>query len=351
MSVIKKQILEISNYSPPLEGRKKTGFTRLDFNERTIPVSTHIEDKLIEFCKNKTLHLYPSYGSLNKKLADHYKVLETQSMITNGSDQALDIVIRACCSQGDEAIIPVPTFPIYKQSALIQGMIIHEPKFSIAKGYPTQEILELANSKTKLIMIPNPNNPTGTSVSLKDINILAKSIPQAAILIDECYYEYSGITATSLIDEFDNIFITRTFSKTWGLPSVRLGSLISSSKNLEQLLKLRGPYDVNQFAEVAVKAALEQPDYTKVYVEEVLKDSKPLFENFLQQKNIGFWPSDANFLLIYFNESEKIQKYLTENNILVRPKKDHAGTLALRITIGTLKQTKNLIALLDTFLS
>lgn len=350
MSVIKKHIRSLSAYKPPIEGRRNEQNLRLDFNERTTSVSPEIEQALCNLAKGKLLQVYPSYGNLVQRLAIHSEVDAECLMITNGSDQGIEIIIRACCSENDEVIIPSPSFAMYKQVAEVENLTVLEPKYSLEGGYPTGEILKLINEKTTLIVASNPNNPTGTPIETQDILAIAKAAPQAAILVDECYFEYSGLSVKNEVEEFQNLFVCRTFSKTWGLPSVRLGTIISSAENIEHLLKVRGPYDINQFAEVAVNAALDNTEYMQSYVREVLEDSKPLLENYLRSKEITYWPSVANYLLTLPKDPESLVQKLKQRNILVRPRTSPDGTPAVRISIGTLEQTQKLIAALEEIL-
>jgi histidinol-phosphate aminotransferase len=349
MSLFRPHLYRMSAYQPPLEGRSAKKHLLLDFNERTLPVDPAIEKALIKYIRGGSLQKYPSYGDIAARIANYAKVPESNLMITNGSDQGIDLVIRAVCTEGDEAIIPAPSFAIYRQFAEVENATIVEPLYTQEGGYPVSDVISLSSSKTRLIVISNPNNPSGTGVERKDIERILKAAPQAAVLVDECYYEYFGKTVVDLCDTYPNLVVTRTFSKTWGLSSLRLGFLVSNSENIEQLLKIRGPYDVNQLAVVAVEAALENPEYTKNYVKEVMKKSKPALEKWLRGRKIDCWPSDANFLWTFPPQAPELAEFLESKNILVRPKKDVMGRMGLRINLGSLEQTEVLIKTLNEF--
>jgi len=267
----------------------------------------------------------------------------------NGSDQGIDLVARAVLSAGYEAIIPGPSFAMYDQCAQVENATIIAPKYNRETGYPVGEVLEAISTKTKLIVAALPNNPCGTPVSAEDIEIILKAAPRAVVLVDECYFEYSQQTVVGLIVKYSNLVVARTFSKTWGLPSLRFGFLVSQSDNICQLLKIRGPYDINQLAIVAVRAALKQPEYTHDYVTEVMEQSKPMLESWLEERGIIFWQSCANYVWAFFSRPNELAEYLQENGILVRPKKDHQGKMGLRVTLGNLEQTKRLISVLEAF--
>jgi histidinol-phosphate aminotransferase len=350
MSLIRQHIQKMAAYKPPLEGRNPKDFLLLDFNERMIPLGSKIKKALIGYIEEDNLQYYPSYGDITRKIANYAKVKTEQVMITNGSDQGIDVIMRAVCTEGEEIILPNPSFAMYWQIAHIENLAITAVPYTDDYQFPTQQIIERLNPKTRIIVIPNSNNPTGTAVPLADILKIAAIAPNTALLIDECYFEYTKITAKDHVEQYPNIFITRTFSKTWGLASFRLGYVIASIENIDNLLKVRGPYDMNKSAVVAVNAALDDPSYMQSYVNEVLNISKPLLENFLIRKGCPFWPSSANFIYTFPQDADVINDQLRQAGILVRPKKDINGKLGLRITIGNKMQTERLITELDRIL-
>ncbi|RZA08615.1 MAG: histidinol-phosphate aminotransferase family protein [Moraxellaceae bacterium] len=206
------------------------------------------------------------------------------------------------------------------------------------------------SERTRVICLASPNNPCGTPISREQIFAIAKAAPHAAILVDECYYEYVKTSVADAVEQYPNIVITRTFSKTWGIPSLRLGYIISQPQNILALLNVRGPYDVNQLAVVAIKAALKNPEATLAYVEEVMQQSKPALEVYLRAKGVKFWPSATNYLWTFPANPKEITDGLQQAGILVRPRVDADGVLGVRISIGTLAQTQRLIQVLEKWL-
>ena len=350
MSIFKSHITQMAAYKPPLEGRDPNQYLLLDFNERTLPVSANIKRALIEYIQEDRLQMYPSYGQVTKKIADYCKINDSQLMITNGSDQGIDLIIRSACREGDEIIIPAPSFAMYLQCAQIENLNIIEPVYTRESGFPKQKILSAITDRTRLIVISNPNNPSGTIAPRNDILAIAQAAPDAVILVDECYFEYTRETVADVVNEYPNILITRTFSKTWGLPSIRLGYVISHPDNIDTLLNVRGPYDINQFAAVAINAALDDPHYTLNYVREVIDLAKPMLEAYLKMKQVDYWPTVANFVWAFPEEPDKVEQHLRQHNVLVRPKSDLNGRTGLRITIGDSPQTEQLIKILDNIL-
>ena len=345
MSVIKSHITAMNAYKPPLEGRDPHEHLLLDFNERTLPVSPAVKQAMIDYIQADRLQCYPAYGNITDLIAEYCHVSPQQLMITNGSDQGIELIIRSSCREGDEVIIPGPSFAMYHQVAKVENLNIIEPSYTKESGFPKQDVLAAITDKTRVIVIANPNNPSGTVIPRQDILDIAQAAPNAAILIDECYFEYTKETVADVVEQYPNLLITRTFSKTWGLPSVRLGYIISHPDNITALLNVRGPYDINQLAIVAIEAALNNPEYTMEYVKEVMEVSKPMFEDFLNQQGIDYWPSVANFIWTFPENPQTLEKHLRENGILVRPKADESGKLGLRVNLGNKTQTEQLISI------
>lgn len=351
-SVMKEHLRELPPYVPPLDGRDIKKHILLDFNERTVPVPDHIVSALKDHIDVQGLRMYPAYGNLAELMAEYYGVRKEQCLFTNGSDQGIDLVVRGCCKDGTEAIIPAPTFAMYEQACMTENLVIKRPWFTKEGGFPTDEVLSLVGPQTSLIVLSNPNNPTGTPIARADICRIAEKARHCAILVDECYFEFMPpeSTVANEISRFTNLFVCRTFSKTWGFPALRIGALLSCDANIRALGSVRGPYDVNQLAAVAVRAALANKQYMLSYVDEINNKSLPRFIDYLRSEKIDFWPTSANYILCYFSGPAALEKRLRAKNILVRPKKDEKGVLALRITIGTLDQTEQLIRTLKELL-
>jgi histidinol-phosphate aminotransferase len=289
------------------------------------------------------LQKYPEYGNLNEIIASYAGCDADQVMVTNGSDQGIDVVMRAFLEKGDKVVIPSPSFAMEYQSALVQGASILKPLYKEDMSFPLQEVMALLEQKPKLLVLVNPNNPTGTVIEKEDVQAMVQKAKDnnVAVLHDEAYFEFSGITAIELVQDFDNLFISRTLSKQFGLASLRAGYVVSQAQNIGELLKIRGPYDVNMPAAVGIQAALQDVGYAQSYIQEVMQESKKQVEAFFQEHNIQFFPGAANFLLVQPDNVDTIVQALKEQGILVRPRKDVPGTV--RVSIGTKQDTKRFI--------
>lgn len=338
-----KRIREMEAYSPPLSGRRAFDGLLLDFNERTTPPTKKIKKAIEKLLKTNSLQIYPEYGELEKKLAKYAGVKTNQLLITNGSDNAIDIVFRTFTESNDKVIIPSPSFAMFYQSAQIAGnKILYAYYKKEDLSFPLRKILDLIIERVKLIVICNPNNPTGTLVPVEDIERIAKKVPNTILLVDEAYFEYSGVTAVSLIEKYSNIIVIRTLSKAFGLSSLRLGYLISSKININELLKVRGPYEVNMVAYHTALLSLDDISMTRNYADEIMLKAKPMVEMFFAKNKITFFQSKANFLL-YKPFSKMDEKILNENGILVRPQNKTNIEETIRVSIGTVEQMKKFI--------
>ncbi len=352
--MFKEQIGNMDQYKPPLEGRSN-GFLLLDFNERTIPPHALVTQSIKEYVDSGRFQIYPEYGDVNKIVADYASVKENQVCITNGSDQGIDIVVRGIVSRGDKVILPVPTFAMLEQSAKVEGADIISPRYSGENlDFPLEEVMNGINKDIKLVIICNPNNPTGTVVKKEQSEAVIKRAKSfnVPVLVDEAYHEFSPEnTVADLVDKYDNLFVTRSLSKIMGVSSLRAGYVISQKQNIEELKKIRGPYDVNMVAVAAIKA-LRHPEVVgnmKDYVKEVMEVLKPTLEDFYRANNIQFFPSGAGFHLI---KAEGLYDFLKSSEspfpILVRPRSDPKGTV--RVSIGTREDTAKYIMAFTEFL-
>lgn len=338
-----KRIQEMSSYNPPLAGRRSFSGILLDFNERTLLPSSKVQKIIEDLLKTNRLQVYPEYSELERKLAQYVGVDEDQVMVTNGSDQAIDLIFRTFTNANGKIIIPTPSFAMFYQSAQVVGNKILKPLYKKQDlSFPLEEVLGMVDKTVKLIVVCNPNNPTGTPVSIDVIKKIAQKASNSIILVDEAYFEFSGIIAVPLIKKYPNIVVTRTFSKAFGLPSLRVGYIVASSIYIRELLKVRGPYDVNMIAYTAAIAALDDLKEVQNYVKEVMTQAKPMVEEFFTKNKIAFYPSSANFIL-FKPDNDQVEQLLKENGILVRPQNKTNIENTLRLSIGTVTQMKQFI--------
>jgi histidinol-phosphate aminotransferase len=212
-------------------------------------------------------------------------------------------------------------------------------------GFPEAKLLRAVNHRTKAVFVANPNNPTGTLASPDQLKALLQAAPQAAVLVDEAYFEFSGQTVLPWIARYPNLFVSRTFSKAYGLAALRLGCLFSQAGNIEMIRKGQSPYSVNSVAVACALEAVCDSAYVNKYVSGVLRARGMLCDE-LDRLGWKYFPTHANFVLVDFGDAaQEMRRALGEHEILVR---DRGYELpgCVRITVGTVAQTRQLIRVL-----
>lgn len=341
----RESVLKMAPYSPPTAGR--AGKLRLDFNENTVGCSPRVIARLRECLSEDGLAVYPEYGEAKREIAEHFKTTPDHFIFTNGTDEAIQVLINTYVDDGQEVLILRPAYAMYRFYAEVAGGKVREIDYQRpAMDFPLNEILDAITPETRAILISNPNNPTGTGTGLQGIERILKRARKAVVMIDEAYYEFSGITALPILETHPNLFVSRTFSKVYGMAAMRLGCLFSHPANIGYLHKAQSPYSVNTLAILAAQEAVRDRAYIEDYVTEVLA-ARELLSVGLEKLGIQYVPSSANFVLLYMGKRAiPIRDALRAEGILVRDRSHEiAGTV--RITVGTREQTRRLLNSLE----
>jgi len=217
-------------YSPPTGGRADK--LRLDFNENTVGCSPRVLEYLKERLNESIFSVYPEYAETREALAGFFGVDEAQIVLSNGTDEAIQVLVNTYIDDNDEVLVLHPSYAMYRFYAEVAGASVRELGYRPdTLAFPLEELLESIGPATRAVLIANPNNPTGTGVDLTAVRRILEKAPQAAVLIDEAYYEFSGVTALPLLGEYPNLFVSRTFSKVYGMAAMRVGVLLSQAAN------------------------------------------------------------------------------------------------------------------------
>jgi histidinol-phosphate aminotransferase len=263
----------------------------------------------------------------------------------------IQVFINTYVDAGQEVVLLKPAYAMYRFYAESAGAILKEVEYPLPEmEFPLQAVLDAITPNTRAVLLANPNNPTGTGLSLTGIERIlhrAQKPPcKAAVLVDEAYYEFSGVTALTEIERVPNLFVSRTFSKAFGMAAMRLGCLFSHPANVALLHKVQSPYSVNSLAVLAAQAAVEDAAYIENYVTEVLAARELLCVG-LERLGIGYVPSSANFVLARIGpRAIEVRDALRGRGILVRDRSYEAPG-AVRMTVGTREQTRHLLAALE----
>jgi histidinol-phosphate aminotransferase len=340
----------IPAYHPPLAGRHGL---RLDFNENTVGCSPRVLDRLRSLTA-EDLARYPERQPIEAAVAGFLGISDSELLLTNGVDEAIHILCQTYLAPGDDALIVVPTYSMYRIYMSAAGAQVISIPADKTFQLPLNALRSRITDRTRLIAIANPNNPTGTFTPAEQLLDVARSAPAAAILIDEAYFEFCGKTLLPRRGDCPNVFVTRTFSKAYGLAGLRIGVLIGDADQMPSLRRVCSPYNVNAIALACLPEALADQNYIKEYVTETLQ-SRARLESALDNRGITFWPSQANFVLARIgsakSDSQAFVEQMRRRGILVRDRSsDHACEGCVRFTLGTEEQTDRLLTALEEVL-
>lgn len=324
---------------------------KLDWNESALPPNKSVNQAVVDFVMNKNqLHWYPELFSktLSEKLADYVGVSSDHILATNGSDDSLDAVLRVFLENQDEVLVPAPTYTHFLIFARVNGGKILNPLYpNIFKADP-EWLRSQITENTKVIYLANPNNPTGVLYMPDQVESLIKDYPEKVFIIDEAYYEFGGVSSKELVKKYGNIFVTRTFSKAFGLAGLRIGYVISSPHGISALKKVYSPKAVNAVGQVAAMAALDNRQYMNKYVKEV-KEGMKILNEFFKNRHYTVHSTQANYLLVQVDDVQNTLKKLIEQNVFVRDRSKMPGLDGyIRFTIPSLSQLHDLIKRIDS---
>ena len=334
-------VLAMAPYHPPTGNRADK--MRLDFNENTVGCSPRVVEFLRGSLTREGLSVYPDYARVKRTLAVYFDVAPEELLLTNGTDEAIQVLINTYVDDNAEVLALRPSYAMYRFYAEVAAAKVVEVDYHPPSlDFPLEALLAAITPRTRAILVANPNNPTGTSIGIDAIERILKAAPHAAVLIDEAYYEFFGVTALDLIATYPNLFVSRTFSKVFGMAAMRMGCLFSQPANVQFMHKAQSPYSVNSLAALAAEAAVQDPDYVADYVTEALTSRDMLTEG-LTKLGIAYVPSSANFVLGYFGQrAVEVRDALREKAILVRDR-SYEIPGGVRITVGTREQAQRVL--------
>jgi histidinol-phosphate aminotransferase len=337
----RKAVQQMHEYHPPLAGRKGL---RLDFNENAEGCSPRVLARIREITADD-LARYPEREPVEAIAATHLGLAADQVLLTNGVDEGIHLLCEAYLEPQDEIIVVTPTFSMYEIFAEATGAKVIRVQCAEDLRFPLDKVLASISGATRLIAVASPNNPTGGVASREQLLAIAKRAPDAALLVDEAYYEFHGKTVMPEVVALPNLFVARTFSKAYGLAGLRIGILAGPREQMPMVRRVSSPYSVNAVALLALPVALADGEFVARYVEQV-KVGRTKLETELQRARMKWWPSEANFVLMRIGERHReFVGAMRQRGILVRDRSADPGCEGcVRITLGTSEQTERLLA-------
>jgi histidinol-phosphate/aromatic aminotransferase/cobyric acid decarboxylase-like protein len=429
---IRAAVEKMRAYNPPLEGRTKK--LRLDFNENPIGCSPKVRRALAKLTSAEICS-YPEQETVRRQMGRYFRVTPDELLLTNGTDEALHVIVSTFVEPADAVLLVEPTYAMYRFYSELAGAQIAAPRYTQEMQFPWAEVLALLKGENgfpgaaplssprvrakqpplkatsevalrpqsqppkpaippgasefslpfrgselqlrqnppqsegalapeeqpyyvlsspvppRLFFLPNPNSPTGNLLSLPEIRRILTAAQNTMVVIDEAYFEFSGVTVIPWIRRYANLIVTRTFSKTAGLAGLRLGCIFVNRSLAATMRKSQSPYPVNAAALVAAKAAMQDRAFIQRTVREV-KAGRQQLERGLKRLAIPYFPSGGNFVLVYLGDRAKqIVASLDRKGILLRDRSsDFSGQGYVRITAGTPAQTRSLLRELEAIL-
>ncbi|MGD0940454.1 MAG: histidinol-phosphate transaminase [Terracidiphilus sp.] len=342
------RVQAMKEYHPPLGDRNTM---RLDFNENTVACSPKVQEVLGRISAG-SLTRYPERTPVEAIVATHLGLQAAQVALTNGVDEAIHVLFEAFLEEGDELLLPVPTYTMYEIYASATDARTVAVQAADDLMFPFEPLLAAITPRTKIIAIANPNSPSGSAATRAQLLEIAARAPQAALLVDEAYFHFHGETVIDLVSTVPNLFVARTFSKAYGLAGLRLGLLAGPVELMRWVRRVLSPYSVNSLALACLPPALEDTTYLDWYVGEVLA-ARPDFEAALDAAGVRRWPSRANFVLIEIGAQHKeFTRLMSAAGVLVRDRSSDPGCDGrVRITIGTKEQMRKAAVVLKGVLN
>ncbi|CAI6059688.1 Histidinol-phosphate aminotransferase [Paenibacillus sp. JJ-100] len=356
----KSQIVDLPVYKPgkPIEEVKRElgleQVIKLASNENPYGSSPAALEAITKEMANVSVYPDGSSVELTEVLAEHLGVERSNLIFGCGSDEIIALITRAFFLPGDETIMADQTFSVYKSNADIEGAVtIEVPLKNGTHDLPA--MLAEINDKTKAVWICNPNNPTGTIVTEQDLITFMDQVPsQVMVVLDEAYYEFVTDEAypqsIPLIDRYPNLVVLRTFSKIYGLASLRIGYGIARPEVIDLINRVREPFNTSRFGQVAAKAALQDQAFVQECSQRNAADREWL-QNEFSRLGLRYFSSQGNFILVDVNmPSLTAFQSLLKQGIIVRSG-FHVYPTYIRVSVGTAEQNRAFIAALENTLA
>jgi len=288
----------------------------------------------------------PHQKQLKKRISELKKVNEEQIFLGNGSDEAIDLLLRAFCEPGkDEVLIPQPTYGMYAVSASINDVKINSASLTEDFDIDPEATLSAITPQTKIIFLCSPNNPSGNLLTKEKVIEVIKSFV-GLVVVDEAYIDFTNsLSLTESLNQYKNLVVLQTLSKAWGLAGLRLGICFASKEIISVINKIKPPYNISSVTQSLALERLQQVEIKNQQVKEIV-DQREIMKARLSESKIveHVYRSDSNFLLVQVKNTKKVYENLLTKGIVLR---DRSNVIlcndCLRITIGTSKENQLLL--------
>lgn len=294
----------------------------------------------------------PLQIQIKRKLAAQFDLSLDEIFVGNGSDEAIDLLLRVFCRPAvDEIIITPPTYGMYEVSANINDVAVK--RVSLTENFELDEKKVLASiaENTKMVFLCSPNNPTGNSLERRAILKIAEQF-HGILIVDEAYIHFAREKSlVAEIKNYPNLVVLQTFSKAWGMAGLRVGLALANAPIVAYLNKVKAPYNISEIAQKTLLNSLEKGAAVKEVVFKIISEREKLRQNLIRFSFVlNIYPSDANFLLVKTTDANGIYRFLVELGIVVRNRSNvELCEGCLRITVGTPHENSILLTALETY--
>jgi histidinol-phosphate aminotransferase len=337
----------IAGMSPYLSPIVSRAGLSLDLNESMAGCSPRVLSRLHSLSA-ADVSLYPEREAGERMVANFLGLRSEQVLLTNGVDEALALLFANYLSPGDELLFADPTFVMYPMLGQALGAQVVRLQSSEDLTLPVADFLRRISSRTRVIAIANPNNPTGLATARADLLKITEAAPDAAVLVDEAYFEFCGeFCGQTLLPDLashPNLFVARTLSKAYGLAGLRLGVLAGATEQIACIRRHSLPFNVNSVVLACLEEALADQAFVRDHVAQV-KQGREQLEQLFGELGLRFWPSQANFVLVRVGTTAKVfAESMRRRGILVRDSSANPGCEGcVRITVGTPSQMDGVV--------
>ena len=330
---------------------------KLDWNESTMNIPEKIKNLLVNDIKNSNLNWYPNLKNdeLYDEISKFVNVNPANILPTASSDYAHELIARAFIDNKDKVCMVYPTYDNFRSTFESFGADIYKYNLDSDFKLNYEEFENFINkNKIKMVYICNPNNPTGTLHKKTELLKLIHENPKILFVLDEAYIEFGGESLSKESSKLNNLIITRTFSKAFGLASFRIGYIISSINLLESLNKIYNPKNITQLSQNAATYSIKNFKYIQEYIDEVKVSKKILIKKLNEFKFIkSVYGESGNFILVEAESSSKILNFFKEKGIFFRDLSfltlRNSKTGFFRITVGSSKSVNRIVELFDQY--
>jgi len=320
---------------------------KLNQNESPYDLPDSLKDEIFAEFGSIPWNRYPSFTNsrLIDKLSHYLGVEPSRILVGNGSNELLQNVMSVVLTAGKNLLLVTPTFKIYEQLSAIAEAEIIRCEFEDDWSFPTEEVLEIVSSKPiHLCIFCSPNSPTGSDLPKEALTEVLKTT-QGLVLVDEAYHEFSRTTFAELQQSYENLIITRTFSKALGLAGLRIGYLMAHPDLINEFNKAKLPYNLNVFSEFVAAKLLEQKSLIAQNIKKILDEKTRVQSELLKLQALQVYPSKVNFFMISVESEAEVFEELCSQGVLVRDISSYHPRLRnhLRVSVGSFSENNMLI--------